>query len=55
MLAGFVAGYLGSGGDLSHALRLGTASGAATAFSEGMATRDAIEAILKSLPAPKKR
>lgn len=50
MLAGFLAGYLTSGGDAAHALRLGTAAGAASAFSEGLATGEGIAAILKALP-----
>ncbi len=41
MVAGFLAGYLKSG-DYSYALRLGNASGAATAFSEGLATKEEI-------------
>lgn len=51
MLAGFVAGYLSSGGDFAYALRLGTAAGAASAFSEGLATKEKIEAIMKNLSA----
>ncbi len=42
MVAGFLAGYLKTG-DYAYALRLGTASGGATAFSEGLATRKQIE------------
>ncbi|MBQ2947339.1 MAG: 1-phosphofructokinase [Clostridia bacterium] len=45
MVAGFVAGYLESG-DYSHALRLGTAAGSATAFSVGLAQREQIERLL---------
>lgn len=41
MLAGFLAGYEKTG-DFRHALRLGTAAGGATAFSEGLATGDKI-------------
>ena len=41
MVAGFLAGYL-ENGDLKHALRMGTAAGSATAFSDGIASRDAI-------------
>lgn len=38
MLAGFLAGYEKTN-DFGHALRLGTAAGGATAFSEGLATK----------------
>ena len=38
MVAGFLAGYL-ENGDYAHALRLGTAAGGATAFSDGLGTR----------------
>ncbi len=41
MLAGFIAGYLESE-DFDYALKLGTASGSATAFSVGLADRDLI-------------
>jgi len=44
MLAGFLAG-VDKGYD--YALRLGTAAGGATAFSEGLATSDAIENLIK--------
>lgn len=50
MLAGFIAGYLASSGNVEYALRLGTAAGAASAFSEGLATREGIDAILRTLP-----
>lgn len=48
MVAGFLAGYLESG-DYSHALRLGTAAGSATAFSVGLAQRGQIERLLMEL------
>lgn len=41
MVAGFLAGYL-ENGDYGHALRLGTAAGGATAFSDGLGTKDKI-------------
>lgn len=41
MVAGFVAGYLKSG-SYEEALKLGTAAGSASAFSDGLATREAI-------------
>lgn len=45
MVAGFLAGYLDSG-DYAHALRVGSASGSATAFSDVLATRSEIETLL---------
>ena len=44
-LAGFLAGYLDTG-DYAHALRVGSAAGSATAFSDVLATRFEIEALL---------
>ncbi len=41
MVAGFVAGFL-ENRDFAHALRLGTAAGGATAFSDGLGSRDKI-------------
>lgn len=41
MVAGFLAGYLDRG-DYSHALRLGSAAGSASAFSEGLAVKEDI-------------
>ena len=49
MVAGFVAGYQQSGGNYDTALRLGTACGSATAFSPGLATRQDIEKLLKTI------
>ncbi len=51
MVAGFLAGILtGSApGNYSYALKLGTAAGGATAFSEGLARREEIEALLTQL------
>ena len=45
MVAGFLAGYLDSG-DYEQALRVGSASGSATAFSDVLATRPEIEVLL---------
>ena len=45
MVAGFLAGYLDSG-DYEQALRVGSAAGSATAFSNVLATRPEIEALL---------
>lgn len=47
MVAGFIAGTLK--GDYEYALKLGTASGGATAFSDGLATKETIDELLKTL------
>ena len=47
MLAGFVAGSAEN--DLDYALKLGTACGGATAFSEGLAKKELIFELLKQL------
>lgn len=47
MIAGFLAGI--SDGDFSYALKLGTASGGATAFSDGLAVREDIFTLLEQL------
>lgn len=47
MVAGFTAGALK--GDYEYALKLGTAAGGATAFSDGLATREKISELLKTL------
>ena len=47
MLAGFL--YAAESGDYAHALRLGTAAGGATAFSEGLAEREDIYRLLSQL------
>ena len=49
MVAGFLAGYERSGGDLSEALRYGIASGSATAFKDWLAEREEIEALLAEI------
>ncbi len=46
MVAGFIAG---SEKDYEYALKLGTASGGATAFSEGLAAKDEIDRLLNQL------
>lgn len=48
MLAGFLAGMLLKN-DYNYALKLGTASGGATAFSDGLATREKIDECIKQL------
>ena len=47
MVAGFTAGM--QSGDYEYALKLGTAAGGATAFSDGLAKREKIEELLKTL------
>lgn len=48
MVAGFIAGYLEKG-DYLYALKLGTACGGATAFSDGIGTKDYIMELLATL------
>lgn len=48
MVAGFVASYFKEH-DYLKALKFGTATGSATAFSEGLATMDKVEELLKTL------
>lgn len=48
MVAGFLAGWRRTG-DYAQALRLGVATGSATAFSEGLAGRGAIEQVFAKL------
>lgn len=47
MVAGFIAGY--ADGDYEYALKLGTAAGGATAFSDGLAKRDMIYELLEQM------
>ena len=47
MLAGFVAGC--EKGDFGYALKLGTACGGATTFSEGLAKKELIDELMKQL------
>lgn len=49
MVAGFLAGYLRTG-TYEEALKLGTAAGSASAFSEGLADGDTIMSVYQSLP-----
>lgn len=50
MVAGFIAGFFGDDKcDYEYALRLGTAAGGATAFSEGLAKKDTIYSLLEQL------
>lgn len=48
MVAGFIAGYL-ENGDYLHALRLGSACGSASAFSEGLACKEDIMKLYQEL------
>ena len=47
MVAGFTAGSLN--GDYEYALKLGTAAGGATAFTDGLATKEKIDELLKTI------
>ena len=45
MVAGFIASYFAEH-DYMKALKYGAATGSATAFSEGLATKDQVETLL---------
>ena len=47
MVAGFMAGSLD--GDYEYALKMGTAAGGATAFLNGLATKEKIAELMKTL------
>ena len=49
MVAGFLTGYIESRGDFEKAFRMGVATGSASAFSENLATRPEVEALLKTI------
>ena len=49
MVAGFITGYMESDGDFETAFRWGVATGSASAFSENLATRPEVEALLKTI------
>ena len=49
MVAGFLTGFEESGGDFRRAFLMGVASGSASAFSEALATREEVEALLEKL------
>ena len=51
MVAGFLAGFL-ENGDYGRALKLGTAAGGATAFSDGLGTREQIMELYEQLDEP---
>ncbi len=48
MVAGFLAGYM-QNGDYEYALKLGTAAGGATAFSDGLAEKELIYDLIKQI------
>lgn len=48
MVGGFIAGYLNDG-DLEAAFKMGVATGSASAFSEGLATKDKVYELLKEI------
>lgn len=48
MVAGFIAGYLKTG-DYEEALKLGTAAGSATAFSDDLASGEYIQKLYKEI------
>lgn len=48
MVAGFTAGYIQKG-SYEHAFKMGVSTGSASAFSEGFATKEEVEAIYKTL------
>ena len=48
MVAGFLAGFL-QNGDYEHALKLGTAAGGATAFSDGLGVKSEIMKLYETL------
>ena len=49
MVAGFITGYTESNGDFETAFHMGVATGSASAFSENLATRPEVEALLKTI------
>ncbi|MCF0147926.1 MAG: bifunctional hydroxymethylpyrimidine kinase/phosphomethylpyrimidine kinase, partial [Clostridium sp.] len=48
MVGGFIAGYLNKG-NLEEAFKMGVATGSASAFSEGLATKDKVYELLKQI------
>lgn len=49
MVAGFITGFNESGGDFKTAFYMGVATGSASAFSDNLATRPEVEALLKTI------
>lgn len=54
MVAGFLAGFDSSGGDLCEALKMGVSAGSASAFHEWLAAKDDIAEVYRSLPSIRK-
>lgn len=50
MVAGFLAGFESSGGDLQAALKMGVSAGSASAFHDWLATEDDIKEVYGQLP-----
>lgn len=48
MVGGFIAGYLNNS-NLEEAFKMGVATGSASAFSEGLATKDKVYNLLKEI------
>jgi len=48
MVAGFIAGYL-EANDIEKGFKLGVATGSASAFSEGLATKDYVYELLNQI------
>ena len=49
MVAGFITGFMESDGDFEKAFHMGVATGSASAFSENLATRPEVEALLTTI------
>ena len=49
MVAGFITGFMESDGDFEKAFHMGVATGSASAFSENLATRPEVEALLATI------
>lgn len=49
MVAGFLAGYAASQGDVQEALKLGVSAGSASAFHDWLATKDQIDAVYQTI------
>ena len=49
MVAGFLAGYASSQGNVEEALKMGVSAGSASAFHDWLATKEQIEAVYQSI------
>lgn len=54
MVAGFISGYIESNGDLAYTLKKAVATGSASAFSKGLATKEKIEQLIKKVTVSEK-